>query len=67
MIGPSVVTVNGEPLIDHPLTITTTGEYQIDLVSPDTNHYDPVVVLLRDGVEAPDAPPAGCYRGLGAR
>jgi hypothetical protein len=50
-IGPSVVTVNGEPRIDHPLTITTTGEYQIDLVSADTNHYDPVVVLLRDGVE----------------
>lgn len=50
-MGSSVVTINGEPRIDHPLTITTAGQYQIDLVSTDTHRYDPVVVLLRDGVE----------------
>jgi hypothetical protein len=50
-MGPSGVTVNGQPRIDHPLTIETAGTYTITLVSADTGTYDPRLILLQGSNE----------------
>jgi hypothetical protein len=37
----------GKPYIDYTLTVSSAGSYRIDLVSSDTDTYDPYVSLLQ--------------------